>query len=243
MDPSLMEPFECRAVPNAFSKKKKNISHFRLVRQPPSMKTLVDLFQGDELRFIWISDCSFIRLSYSVPEENRNRRYGYKHERPDNYKDLFGVVELGDRAGQRYILCIYASTPKAAKACLEFLFAIDDDHFVSFSNYYWQLKDEEVEVDLSPNETVIPCPHSRYALELLGCSSSKRPVSFDDMAFRGNQTVPFVKPGGSLRFHNCWFVDGDGEIDGHEFVNALNAYQGTEKLKRLACFLVPLSVR
>jgi hypothetical protein len=74
------------------------------------MKTLVDLFQGDDLRFIWTSDCSFLRLTSSWPQEN------HKCKCPDNYKEFFGVVELGDRAGQQYFLYIYASAPKAAKA-------------------------------------------------------------------------------------------------------------------------------
>jgi hypothetical protein len=186
MDPSLLEPFECRVVPKSLSQKKKEISHFRLVRQPPSMKTLVDLFQGEELRFIWTSDCSFLRLSSSKPQE------GDVYDYADNYETVFGVVELGDQAGQQYSLCIYASTPKAAKACLNSLCAVDDDHFVSFSNKSWLLIDEEDE--MFPG-TVIPCPHSRYALELLGCSSPKRQVSFEAMSYR------------SLRFVNCWFLD------------------------------------
>ena len=82
---------------------------------------------------------------------------------------------------------------------------------------------------------MIPYPHSRYALELLGCSSPKRQVSFELMTFWRDYAMPLVKSGGSLRFDNCWFHDYEGYGDGDEFVNALNALQDDEKLKRLTC--------
>lgn len=210
---SMLEPVRYRFFPQCDRERRANITQFRLKSNPSSLKGLIDLFEEDSLRYIWITDSSFVRISDEMVQ--------LVESDPNNYQSSYAQISLVSSIGGEFIRKIINIFAVDISAATEVLLKC-----------FCEMPDSDFQ-DMHMWSTVagvrfVPCPWGADVLAQLASVTHRR-LSFYGMEFQPEQSRVLVSEGGRLGLHSCNMVDG-----GAALLGALE--QGTQ-LSYLDCWI------
>lgn len=210
----MLKPVCYRSFPRCDSLQQESITQYKLKSSPSSLKSFTDLFEEDTLRYIWVTDSSFVRLIGC----SQVRRMDDSD--PNNYQSAFARLLLlsensDGKVSIKSIVEICAlNVSEAKKAVWKCLCETPDTHFVDIFIHWTQF---------DAQDALAPCPFEVDFLTRL-TSFSQRTTGLSGMELRPAQSRALVTEGGSLQLHACKMSDG-----GAAFLSAL------EKGTQLSC--------